>query len=514
MNPVVLISSVLVGLGALFMMAAVIQGERATRTVPGELKQRWRIMIALMLFFLAGYTLFVVILVSGVSFPTELITGPVFFGGALFVFIVIDLAMRTIGKMKTAEEGLLLLNESLEQRVAERTRDLKESREFLRTVLDSQNDAVIIIDVKDFRIVGANAPFLKELEVTEAEIIGRTCYEVTHNRKDACLPPDDVCPLVETVKTGRHAVVEHVHYGKEGEKLYAEVSTSPIRDKDGNVVRVIHVSRDITARKQADEKLRRYAAELKQSIEDVLSFAYIVSHDLRAPLISIKGFTSELRYSLEAIKAVVDGRDRPMDEEERKKISDILRVDAAGALKFIESSASRMDNQINAILTLSRLGRRELKPEPINMEAVVRAILNSLAHQIEERKVKVTVGKLPEITADRISVEQIMGNLLDNAIKYLEPERDGSIEITAEQGADEYVFRVRDNGRGIAEEDIRRVFELFRRAGKQDVPGEGMGLAYVKALVRRHGGRIWCESEPGIGTTFSFTIPGTREAAL
>jgi signal transduction histidine kinase len=107
-----------------------------------------------------------------------------------------------------------------------------------------------------------------------------------------------------------------------------------------------------------------------------------------------------------------------------------------------------------------------------------------------------------------------MGNLLDHAIKYLEPERDGSIEITAEQGTDEYVFRVRDNGRGIAEEDIRRVFELFRRAGKQDVPGEGMGLAYVKALVRRHGGRIWCESEPGIGTTFSFTIPGTREAAL
>ena len=92
-----------------------------------------------------------------------------------------------------------------------------------------------------------------------------------------------------------------------------------------------------------------------------------------------------------------------------EKISGILREDAAEALKFIESSASRMDNQINAILTLSRLGRRELKPEPINMETVVRSILNSLAHQIEERRVKVTVGKLPEITADRISLEQIMG---------------------------------------------------------------------------------------------------------
>ena len=309
MNPVVLISSILVGLGALFMMAAIIQGERAMRTVPGELRQRWRIMITLMLFFLTGYTLFVVILVSGVSFPTELITGPVFFGGALFVFIVIDLAMRTIGKMKTAEESLLLLNESLEQRVAERTRELRQSREFLRTVLDSQNDAVIIIDVKDFRIVGANAPFLKELGAAEEEIIGKTCYEVTHNRKDVCLPPDDGCPLVETVKTGRHAVAEHIHYGKEGEKIYAEVSTSPIRDKEGNVVRVIHVSRDITARKQADEKLRRYAAELKQSNEDVLSFAYIVSHDLRAPWSASRGSRANcgtrLRRSRRWLTAVI-----------------------------------------------------------------------------------------------------------------------------------------------------------------------------------------------------------------
>ena len=303
MNPVVLISSILVGLGALFMMAAIIQGERAMRTVPGELRQRWRIMITLMLFFPDG----IHALCRDPCERRQLSNGADYRPG---IFRRRPLRLHRHRSChahhRKNEDGRrepAPAQRVLEQRVAERTRELRQSREFLRTVLDSQNDAVIIIDVKDFRIVGANAPFLKELGAAEEEIIGKTCYEVTHNRKDVCLPPDDGCPLVETVKTGRHAVAEHIHYGKGGEKIYAEVSTSPIRDKEGNVVRVIHVSRDITARKQADEKLRRYAAELKQSNEDVLSFAYIVSHDLPRPRSASRGFTSELRYSFEAIKA-------------------------------------------------------------------------------------------------------------------------------------------------------------------------------------------------------------------
>ncbi len=99
-----------------------------------------------------------------------------------------------------------------------------------------------------------------------------------------------------------------------------------------------------------------------------------------------------------------------------------------------------------------------------------------------------------------------MGNLLNNAVLYLHPGRSGEIEITAEHGKDETIFHVRDNGRGIAKHDMDKVFAPFRRAGDQDVPGEGMGLSYAQALVRRHDGRLWCESESGIGTTFSLTI--------
>jgi PAS domain S-box-containing protein len=263
---------------------------------------------------------------------------------------------------------------------------------------------------------------------------------------------------------------------------------------------------DITERKRAEEQLQRYAAELEQRNEEVKRFAYIISHDLRAPLTNLKGFSEELYYALEVIGSAMDTALPHLEEKQQQAVATALQEDVPEALGFIESSVTRMDHFINAVLKLSRLGRRELRLEPIDMGALVQATLQTLAHQIEERQVSVTVGPLPEVVADRTSMEQIMGNLLTNAVMYLDPDRPGEIEVAAECDHDETTFHVRDNGRGIAEEDMPKVFAPFRRAGKQDVPGEGMGLAYVQTLVRRHGGRIWFESEPGVGTTFTFTV--------
>jgi len=634
-NVVEIVTGLLVLCGALFMSIAIIRGEKTMDHISHEVRKRWRVMIFFMVFFLLGYLAFLTILVGHIRFPLELVTGLVFFGGAVFVYIVISITRDAIERMKAAEESLKELNETLENRIGARTAELRRSHEFLKTVLDSLNDSVMIIDSKDFKIVGANKPFLQEFGVQEEETIGRTCYEVTHHRGDVCVSPDDICPLVETVKTGRRFTVEHIHDTKEGKKSYKEISASPIKDNDGAVVQIVHVSkditenrraeetlqesekwyrmlfenagdsifileadggdvgkivavnktaaemhgysieelmhknirvldapesahivapmirrilngewvksvemthrrkngtvfpveisaglvefgnhryilgfdRDITERKSAEKKLEQYASDLKQSNEDVLTFAYIVSHDLRAPLVSIKGFTSELRYSLEEIAAVLQKCLAHVDAGERSRISTVYQKDVQEAMNYIGSSVSRMDGLITSILTLSRMGQRELKPEPIDMTALVRSILDSLAHQIETKRVQVSVAELPVVVVDRTSMEQVMGNLLDNALKYLESGRDGKLEIIAEQGPDETLFLVRDNGRGIAQDDMHKVFELFRRAGKQDVPGEGMGLAYVKTLVKRHNGRIWCESEPGLGTTFSFSIP-------
>lgn len=266
------------------------------------------------------------------------------------------------------------------------------------------------------------------------------------------------------------------------------------------------MQQELTERKRAEEQLQRYAAEMERANEEVKRFAYIVSHDLRAPLINMKGFISELRLAWNEIQSMIEPVLPSLDEEQRQILTYTLQEDVPEALEFIDSSATHMDHFITALLKLSRLGRRELNLEVIDTGAIVQTILATLAHQIAEHRVQVVVDPLPQVTADRTSMEQVMSNILGNAVKYLDPARSGKIEITAERHDDETLFCIQDNGRGITEEDMENVFAPFRRAGRQDTPGEGMGLAYVQALVRRHGGRIWCESEPGVGTSFTFTI--------
>jgi len=267
------------------------------------------------------------------------------------------------------------------------------------------------------------------------------------------------------------------------------------------------VQRELAERKQAEEQLQRYSAELAQSNEELKRFTYTISHDLRAPLVNLKGFSGELTCALEVLRSALHDILPQLDEEHRSAVIGALLADVPEALGFIDASVSRMDHYINALLKLSRLGRRELVLERVDVEALAKTTVETLEYQIEQRRARVTIRPLPEMVADRTSMEQIMSNLLNNAVIYLEPKRAGEIEISGECNAEETLLRVRDNGRGIAPEDMDKVFAPFRRAGKQDVPGEGMGLAYVQTLVRRHGGRIWCESEAGIGTTFTFTIP-------
>ncbi len=274
---------------------------------------------------------------------------------------------------------------------------------------------------------------------------------------------------------------------------------------------------DLTARVQAEEALRHArdelevrvqerTAELMAANEEIKRFAYIVSHDLRAPLINLKGFASELRAACDVLQAALPTALPHLEALRRTDVSRALDQDIPEALGFIETSVTRMDHLIRAILQLSRLGRRELHFEPLDMPALVHGTVQTLAHQIAQRQAQVTVEPLPTVLADRTAMEQIMGNLLANAVAYLDPDRPGEVVVTGERRPDVTVFHVRDNGRGIATEDIAKVFEPFRRVGKQDVPGEGMGLAYVQMLVRRHGGDIRCHSTPGVGTTFTCTI--------
>ena len=377
------------------------------------------------------------------------------------------------------------------------------SKNYLDEIISSMSDALIVVS-PDRKITRVNTATTALLGYDETELVGRPL--------DAVIPVEtglesDTLSLVLEHGYSSVNLIEKSCLTRQGNKIPILFSASVMRGTNGEVQGVVCVAQDITDRKKAEEELKKSSREIREMYDELRSFSYITSHDLRAPLVNIKGFTQELLHGFSEIGPVFVKNLEHVEEEQRQKFSEIIEKDIPEALKFIDSSASRMDMLINAILKLSRVDRRKIVPELIKTEDMVRRILDTLAHPIASRGISVAVGKLPDLVTDRTAVEQIIGNLLDNAIKYLDPVRPGEIAITAELGDGQTIFHIRDNGRGMAAEDIPRAFESFRRVGKQDIAGEGMGLAYVKTSVRALGGRIWCVSAPGKGTMFSFSLP-------
>jgi signal transduction histidine kinase len=294
---------------------------------------------------------------------------------------------------------------------------------------------------------------------------------------------------------------------------------------------VFLVRRSSRARDDAEVKLRdnninleatidERTADLREANDEIQRFAYIVSHDLRSPLVNIMGFTSELEElrgdifkriaalsraaspeapspenATDSAEPVLDGADKQLSE------------DFGEALGFIKSSIGKMDRLISAILNLTREGRREFQPERIDTRELIEAIVTTVAHQAAEAEAQIRIEPLPDIVSDRLALEQIFSNLIDNALKYLKPGVPGDILIKGRTKLGFAIFEVTDNGRGIDPRDHQRIFDLFRRAGTQDKPGQGIGLAHVRTLVRRLGGTMSVASELGSGSTFTITLP-------
>jgi signal transduction histidine kinase len=248
-------------------------------------------------------------------------------------------------------------------------------------------------------------------------------------------------------------------------------------------------------------------SDLKAANEEIQRFAYIVSHDLRSPLVNVMGFTSELQVARDAISKFYEGVIAKLPDVADAKTKAAIEEDLPEAIGFIRSSTAKMDRLINAILRLSREGGRILTPEPIQLKALLDVTAQSLSHQLTDAGAELVIEDVPAIVGDRLALEQIFTNLLENAVKYLAPGRPGRIRVHGWQEGSTVFIDVEDNGRGIDPKDHSRVFDLFRRAGAQDRPGEGIGLAHVRALVRRLGGTISLHSEAGSGSTFRVSLP-------
>jgi signal transduction histidine kinase len=291
--------------------------------------------------------------------------------------------------------------------------------------------------------------------------------------------------------------------------VLAATSLLVVRRANATTQHAQRVLSDANAELEASVAAR--TAELTAANEEIQKFAYIVSHDLRSPLVNIMGFTSELdALKRELFPAQNGSHSGPGAKNgESAPAPSRLEADFEEALSFIKASISKMDRLITAVLTISREGNRVLEPERIDMNELFQGITSAVAHQAQEAGATIEVAALPTIISDRLAIEQVFSNLLDNALKYLRVDVDGKIQVNGKQQGGKIVVEISDNGRGIDQRDQSRIFELFRRAGVQDRPGEGMGLAHVRALVRRLGGSIALDSTPGEGSVFRVSLPRT-----
>jgi signal transduction histidine kinase len=279
-----------------------------------------------------------------------------------------------------------------------------------------------------------------------------------------------------------------------------------IRDQRSHAA-ILDAARErlITVNADLEKHVADRTTALREANEEIQRYAHIASHDLRAPLVNIMGYSGEIDL---VRKEVLDMLQNPaiLPEESREKLAR-LNEDFDEALSFIRQSIDKMNRLINALLTLARSGQREFRSEDLDMAAIFNSIKATLHHQISTKAASFVVGPMPHINADRLAIEQIFSNISENAIKYLDPNRPGNVSVSAQSSGTETIFIIADNGYGIAERDLGRIFDPFRRAGPQTEPGEGIGLAHVRMLVRRLGGKITCESTLGTGSRFIVTLP-------
>jgi signal transduction histidine kinase len=272
---------------------------------------------------------------------------------------------------------------------------------------------------------------------------------------------------------------------KDGARVYMEVSVSLIARPGEKPIGFCGVARDITERKKAEEERERLLAEIAAKNQELESFVYTISHDLRTPLVSMDGFYSLLK----------------------RESQDQLGEQGQHYLERIRANVAHMNTLVTELLELSRIGRVVGPEEEIDVGALLREIEEGLAPKLEQEGVEFVVQQpLPAVRGDRGRIRQVFANLIENAVKFRSLERGLRIEVGCEEERGFYRLHVRDNGIGILPQYQEQIFDPFRQLDR-GIEGVGMGLALVKRIVEHHGGRLWVESESGKGSTFYFTIP-------
>lgn len=395
---------------------------------------------------------------------------------------------QDITERKQIEKALQEAHDELELRVQERTAALSEANALLQALMDNMPDHIYFKDLQSrfirnsksqATLLGLNDP---------AEAVGKTDFDFFPHAARSYAEEQEV------MRSGKPLVdIEEWVVWPDGRETWVSTTKLPLRNSEGQTIGIFGISHDITERKrteqaiqQLNEDLEKQAEQLQAANKELEAFSYSVSHDLRAPLRAIDGYTRILVEDYE-----------PLLDAEGKRICGI-----------ISREARRMGRLIDDLLAFSRLGRKQMFSSKIDMRTLAVSVLNELLTEADRGRLDFQIGKLPSAKGDSALIRQVWFNLLANAIKFTSRKEWAVIEVGCKTSKDELIYFVRDTGAGFDMEYANKLFGVFQRLhSESEFDGTGVGLAIVQRIILRHGGRVWAEGEVGRGATFYFALP-------
>ena len=415
---------------------------------------------------------------------------------------------------------ILALNLQLEQRVAERTAELEKTNLFLSNVQSSIGSALVVINPQN-KIISWNPASEKLWGLPRGRAEGKDIFSALPLEHPERLH-SAVREVHETLQpVSLKELVLKDHRGEPAAAGWGDGSLVPMVGPLGELRGIVILVDDVTERIHARRELAARAEQitetnkiLKRLNSEMEQFVYAASHDLRSPLVNMHGLTKKLDKAFEKVRECLNGHGQPAaadDSEEASELRSLLDHDIPRLLVRINRSISKFGSIIDGLLRYSRTGREEYHRIETDMAQEVAKAIELYAATVEEKGVQIYVDDLPPAFGDPDAISKVLANLIENALKYLDPDRDGEIVVEGREQADGMcTYFIRDNGVGIREGDLERVFKIFESVDSGNGTGEGLGLAIVKKIIERHGGEISVESCWGEGTTFWFTLPAVR----
>lgn len=380
--------------------------------------------------------------------------------------------------------------------------ELRKERDFAESLIETAQAIVLVLDYEG-RIVRFN-PYMERVTGYKLhEVQGKDWFSTFIPKTEVGYIGQIFQNTVENTK-----ITEHINpiLTKHKELRYIEWRNTTLKDVENTTIGVLAVGHDISERLKNEVERQELIRKLEDKKNELEQIIYITSHDLRTPLVNIQGFSRELQIALQKIIELLDSGE--LKKNKNIKINRIVADDIQPAVQFILSGVEKIDSLLAGLLRLSRLGRAAIKFEKLDMNQILAGIIEAFEYRQKEKDFEIVTTKLPGCTGDVMQITQVFTNLMDNAVKYLDPKRKGKIQVSGKRKNGRSIYCIEDNGIGIKTLFLKKIFEIFNRLEPDKTRGEGLGLAIVKRIIERHNGAIWVESEVGKGSKFFVELNG------